>query len=76
MHFKKAKCKVLQLGQGNPKYKYWAGEEGIRSSPEEKDVLVHEKYLVLLNTKYLVFIGVLVHEKFNVTWQCALDIEI
>ncbi|KAJ7425437.1 rna-directed dna polymerase from mobile element jockey-like [Pitangus sulphuratus] len=38
MRFKEAKCKVLHLSWGNPRYQYKLRDEGIESSPKKKDL--------------------------------------
>jgi len=36
--FNKAKGKVLHLGQGKPRYQHRVGDEGMESSPAQKDL--------------------------------------
>ncbi|KAF4798766.1 hypothetical protein TURU_062332 [Turdus rufiventris] len=54
LKFKKAKCKVLHLSQGNPKHKYRLDREWIETRSGEKDlgVLVEENLNV--TQKYMI----------------------
>jgi len=38
MRFNKARCKVLHVGRGNPQYQYRRGDEGLESSPAERNM--------------------------------------
>jgi len=40
MRFNKAKCKVLHMGWANPQYQYRLEDQGMESSPEEKNLAV------------------------------------
>ncbi|KAJ7394962.1 rna-directed dna polymerase from mobile element jockey-like [Pitangus sulphuratus] len=48
MKFNRTKCKILNVGWGNPKCKYRLGREWIENSPEEMDLgaLVYERFKV------------------------------
>ena len=51
--FNKSKCKILQLGQGNPHYQYKLGDERTECSPVEKDLglLVNGKLDMCLHSQ-------------------------
>lgn len=38
MKFSKARCKVLYLGWGDPKYEFKLGDEGLERGPMGKDL--------------------------------------
>ncbi|TRZ22532.1 hypothetical protein HGM15179_004578 [Zosterops borbonicus] len=50
MECRKAKHKVLHLGQGDPKHKNRLGSEWIESSPEEKDLGVDGQHGLAMST--------------------------
>jgi len=73
--FNKAKCKVLPVGWGNPRYQYRLGNKGMERSPAKKDLgFLGDEWMESSPAKKN--LGVLGNEKLDMSQQCELAAQV